>query len=56
MLHGQAVCKDCGNGTLNNIVNTQFQLHTDGKIYYPACIECGSPHIDGYLYQEGEQS
>ena len=44
MLAGQAICKDCGNGTLNNLLNTQFA--EDG-----ACLKCGSFHVDGELYE-----
>jgi hypothetical protein len=46
-LKGYAVCKDCGNGTMNNQVHTVFEL--DGDV---AVCQCGSTHIDGELYLE----
>jgi uncharacterized Zn finger protein len=44
----QGVCKDCGNGTLNNEVNPQFELlSSDGLDELEVrCIECGSIHLD----------
>jgi len=45
-LIGQAICKDCGNGTLNNYLNEQFILNDDS---YVVCKHCGSSHIDGEL-------
>lgn len=47
-LHGHAICKDCGNGTLNNSINEQFTL--DGDV--ARCMNCSSSHIDGELYTE----
>ena len=49
MLAGYAVCKDCGNGTLNNLRNTQFK--EDGT-----CLACGSSHVDGKLYFEEDEN
>lgn len=37
----QGVCKDCGNGTLNNDLNPAFELED-----YPHCLACGSTHLD----------
>lgn len=47
-MNGYAVCKDCGNGTMNNMVNTQFELDGDAAV----CVRCGSTHVDGELYLE----
>ena len=38
----QGVCKDCGNGTLNNELNPAFDFN--GNDFY--CIDCGSTHLD----------
>jgi len=51
MLKGQAICKDCGNGTLNNELNEQFvfaNFGDDGDTV--VCKQCGNSHIDGELY------
>jgi hypothetical protein len=50
MLKGQAICKDCGNGTLNNERNPQFILSDDENGVYTQCANCGSTHINGELY------
>lgn len=42
------ICKDCGNGTLNNETNEQF-VESDNSV---ACVRCGSSHVDGDLYNE----
>ena len=44
----QGVCKDCGNGTLNNESNPAFELlASDGcDDEELRCIECGSIHLD----------
>jgi hypothetical protein len=47
-LQGHAVCKDCGNGTLNNVLNPQFEFDSDFE--QVACLHCGSNHVDGELY------
>jgi hypothetical protein len=45
----QGVCKDCGNGTLNNTLNRAFCFNGDegyaghGVL---ACVVCGSTHLD----------
>lgn len=43
----QGVCKDCGNGTLNNITNPAFEIQ-DGEYDYLVahCLHCGSSHVD----------
>jgi ribosomal protein L32 len=54
MLNGSAICKDCGNGTMNNRINTRFGL-ADGlenESEVAVCLSCGSTHIDGMLYEE----
>ncbi len=38
----QGVCKDCGNGTLNNAFNPAFTLDEDGW----RCNKCYSTHLD----------
>lgn len=56
MLAGHAVCKDCGNGTLNNVVNEQFVLWDfkyDGEV--AVCKQCGGSHIDGELYERTDE-
>ena len=45
----QGVCKDCGNGTLNNDLNPAFEFNgdegfADGDTL--ACNCCGSTHLD----------
>jgi len=46
----QGVCKDCGNGTLNNDLNPAFGEQADGNEDQPyntyACLRCGSTHLD----------
>jgi hypothetical protein len=37
-----AICKDCGNGTLNGILNPQFILYDDVIL----CMNCSSSHVD----------
>ena len=50
MLAGQAVCKDCGNGTLNNLLNERFII--DGGVV--VCNQCYGTHIDGELHDDFE--
>jgi hypothetical protein len=50
VMKGQAICKDCGNGTLNNEINAQFGLLDEEDAV--VCFRCGSTHIDGELYIE----
>lgn len=45
----QGVCKDCGNGTLNNDLTTAFGFNGDegyagGDTL--VCLVCGSTHLD----------
>jgi hypothetical protein len=44
----QGVCKDCGNGTLNNDLNEQFVTvevrYSDYEVLI--CKSCGSSHVD----------
>jgi len=43
----QGVCKDCGNGTLNNKLNPAFDV--EGNYDHPdsvVCNRCGSAHLD----------
>jgi hypothetical protein len=45
----QGVCKDCGNGTLNNELNPAFELNGDEGFAGGdtlVCNRCGSDHID----------
>ena len=47
----QGVCKDCGNGTMNNELFTAFTQHeVTGAV---ACARCGSTHVDvvGTFYE-----
>lgn len=39
----QGVCKDCGNGTLNNELNPAFSFDDAD---FPFCSRCGSTHLD----------
>lgn len=43
----QGVCKDCGNGTLNNMLNLAFVLGEDDAI---ECNRCGSTHVDCLVF------
>jgi hypothetical protein len=52
IMKGQAICKVCGTGTLDNEMNEQFILSEDGET--AVCGICGSTHIDGELYFEEE--
>lgn len=45
-----AICKDCGNGTLNNAATQSFKLlggfdEFEDELYV-VCRVCGSRHID----------
>ena len=44
----QGVCKECGNGTLNNRINPAFELEDDGEGDggQVTCIRCHSRHVD----------
>ena len=39
----QGVCKDCGNGTLNNHILRAFGVDGDGMAY---CVRCGSHRVE----------
>ena len=52
MLSGYAMCKDCGNGTMNNRINTQFGFTSEGAV---VCGMCMGSHIDGELYEEFDE-
>jgi hypothetical protein len=51
---GYGVCKDCGNGTLDNVINQQFDAIFDFESgdEVICCSECGSTHIDGQFFEE----
>lgn len=49
-MSGHGICKDCGNGTLNNAVHTQFVIEDDR----PVCKRCGSDHIECELYDDSD--
>lgn len=43
----QGVCKDCGNGTLNNELNPAFDVdNEEGDGIIIVCNQCGSTHLD----------
>ena len=44
----QGVCKDCGNGTLNNELNPAFDVEDDGEGdgLQITCNRCHSRHVD----------
>ena len=44
----QGVCKDCGNGTLNNELIPAFEIEPDvyGDYSEVVCKRCGSHHVD----------
>ena len=43
----QGVCKDCGNGTLNNNFYEAFVYATDNDDNeFLGCKNCGSQHLD----------
>ena len=51
----EGVCKDCGNGTLNNDVVPAFyvgpEVNDDGQengYWEASCLRCGSYHVDLY--------
>ena len=53
-----AICKDCGNGTLNGKTNPQFDIDIpeddchSGAVY---CLNCNSAHVDVVsISEEGE--
>jgi len=49
-MNGQAICKDCGAGTLNNSITEVFVLVSDEDgNEFASCGQCGSTHIDGQL-------
>ena len=39
----QGVCKDCGNGTLNNTLAPAFENNASGFL---VCNRCSSGHLD----------
>jgi hypothetical protein len=39
----QGICKDCGNGTLNNHILRAFGIDDDGMAY---CVRCDSHHVE----------
>ena len=43
----QGICKDCGNGTLNNDLNPAFEeIVNDADYTEFRCSRCGSGHLD----------
>ena len=45
----QGVCKDCGNGTLNNLLSPAFGYNGDDGFAGGdtlVCLQCGSTHLD----------
>lgn len=46
----QGVCKECGNGTLNNNLNPAFKILDGYGAFedesYIVCRRCGSHHVD----------
>jgi hypothetical protein len=46
--NSQGVCKDCGNGTLNNETNPAFDFVYDERndVDVMVCLRCGSSHVD----------
>jgi hypothetical protein len=42
----QGVCKDCGNGTLNNELNPAFQYFEMDDQGYFQCLHCASTHVN----------
>ena len=44
----QGVCKDCGNGTLNNELHPAFVFGgvDSNENEYLICNRCGSTHVD----------
>lgn len=45
-MKGQGICKNCGNGTLNNETNPVFVIAESGDDEFVVCGICGSEHID----------
>ena len=49
----QGVCKDCGNGTLNNNLAPAFSMNGDEDFAggdTVACLCCGSTHVDCIVF------
>lgn len=46
--NSQGVCKDCGNGTLNNELNPAFDYVYDERndVDVLVCTACGSSHVE----------
>lgn len=42
----QGVCKDCGNGTLNNDLVPAFEVDDPCECVPAYCLRCGSEHLD----------
>ena len=45
----QGVCKDCGNGSLNNLLSPAFGYNGDDDFAGGdtlVCLQCGSTHLD----------
>ncbi len=41
-----AICKDCGNGTLNGELNPQFELTEVHGYETVVCLRCHRSHVD----------
>jgi hypothetical protein len=41
-----AICKDCGNGTLNGKTNPQFHMYEGRYNDVVVCNRCDSSHVD----------
>jgi hypothetical protein len=51
-----AICKDCGNGTLNGRLNPQFGgTELEGGEIMVDCLNCGSTHVDAVSVDFDEQ-
>ncbi len=50
----QGVCKDCGNGTLNNELNPAFGEDYNEEGYVLYCLVCRSTHLDLLVEGEGD--
>jgi len=47
-----AICKDCGNGTLNGETNPQFELAEIHGYETVVCLRCNRSHVDVVSIEE----
>ena len=50
-----AICKDCGNGTLNGNLNPQFHVYEGAYNDVIVCNRCDSSHVDVVSVTEDDE-